>query len=214
MIASLVLTGEYNIGLNANNKLKVDDHLLLITDVPFVRYRFKKYTEKQLRYIVLTMKKFPSSAHLVEFTLSDDTPNELALFENSDYGTKIARFVYVPVTDEDIANELLSEKIERLKNIKEYFFDRVMIKDDSTMLYGLAADRIKHQIEKILDTDIKARDIGVCSSPLSFKNADVEGQACLTAVWARKLIADYVEVASESIPTASHECMTCCGCIK
>jgi hypothetical protein len=50
---------------------------------------------------------------------------------------------------------------------------------------------------------------GVCSSPLSFSEL-----ACLTAVKARELMSVYSTIADVALPSANHQCMNCCGCIR
>lgn len=211
MIASIVFKGMHNVGINGNQKIKVDGHLLSLADIPFVRYRFENYGETELEFIKNNKAKFNGPVHLAEVTLSANSCTVLDAMDDID---NLAKFLYVPIDDADIANGLKPETVELLGAVKDCFFDRVMIKDNSSMIYALAADRLKIEIEKALGDTFKASDIGVCGSPLSFRNSDVEGQACLTALWARKLMAEYAESADIVVPSASHECMTCCGCIQ
>ena len=40
MITSIVLTGEYSIGIDKNDRFQVGDKKISLKEVPFVRYRF------------------------------------------------------------------------------------------------------------------------------------------------------------------------------
>lgn len=218
MVASLVLTGQYNVGLNSNGKTKVDGHLLSLTDIPFVRYRFGTYAKEQYEYILKNMEKFKDQIHLIEMNLEPGIVESIeafhSVFDPAEKSEKIAKFLYISVDDEVKANGLSEETINLLKSVSEEYFDRIMLKDNTTELYEIAADRIKIQIENALDGLVSSRDIGICGSPLSFRSNDTEGQACLTAVWARKIMSEYAENPDITIPSASHECMTCCGCTR
>lgn len=216
MIASIVLKGMYKVGVNSNNKIKIEGHLMPLTDVPFVRYRFSNYGDKEIEFIKNNTKLLKGPVHLVEIPLTSDTAKIIEKMDEISEFEKIAKFVYVPIDDYDIANGFKQETLNNLESIKESYFDRLMLKDNCTMIYPIAADRLKIKIENIFDGEIKSREIGVCGSPLSFRNSDVEGQACLTAVWARKIISEYSELEDDkvTVPTANHECMTCCGCIQ
>lgn len=211
MVVSIVLTGRYNIGVNGNNKIKVNDKLIEMKDIPFIRYRFNEYTEEDIEFIKKNKEKFNGPIHLIEISLNDKTRNVLDMVNSME---DVPKFIYVPINDEDIAMGIKDNTLELLKGISDYFFDRVMIKDNTSMLYPLAADKIKFKIEEALNGAIPARDIGICGSPLSFRNNTTEGQACLTAVWARKIMAEYSSTPDIVVPSASHECMTCCGCIQ
>lgn len=211
MIVSLVLKDKYNVGINSNNKVKVDGHLIAVSDIPFVRYRFSQYGVEECEFIKNNIPKFEGPVHMAEVRLSENSISEI---ERLNENENLAVFLYVPITDYDIANGLREETVELLGKFEdsEVFYDRIMIKDESTQLYPLAAERLKLQISEITGDTIK--DIGVCGSPLSFRSGDEPGQACLTAVWARKLMSEYALSDNVVTPTANHENMTCCGCIK
>ena len=213
MIASIVLKGMYNVGINSNNKIKVDGHLLSLSDVPFVRYRFDKYGEAELEFIKQNKTRMKGPVHLVEVPLYDGCAE---VFDKIETMGGIARFLYIDVDDADINSGLKEETKNLLYKLVEAdsFFDRVMLKDKSTLIYPMAAEKLKLQVVDALGNIVEAKDIGVCGSPLSFRHSDIEGQACLTAVWARKIMAEYADSADIVIPTASHECMSCCGCIQ
>ena len=211
MIASIVYKDTYTVGINGNNKIKVDGHLLALSDIPFVRYRFSEWGEKQFEFVKMNMERFKGPVHMAEVTLGDNTKEILDKMDDFD---NLVKFIYVPIDNTDVSVGLKESTIEQLKNLGDAFYDRIMLKDNSSMIYALAADRIKIEVEKAIGGEFKASDIGVCGSPLSFRNSDAEGQACLTALWARKIMAEYASSPDIVIPTASHECMQCCGCIQ
>lgn len=209
MVASIVLTGKYTIGINGNNKIKVKDKLLATSDIPFIRYRFDSYGEDELEFIKANKKRFTEPVHLAEVILGDNTKTELDALDNIE---QLAKFLYVPISDADVATGLSDETVARLENITECYYDRIMLKDNTSMLYPLAAEKLKLDIKNI--TGFRPGDMGICGSPLSFRNGDEVGQACLTAVWARKIMADYSDNDAIVVPSASHENMSCCGCIQ
>jgi hypothetical protein len=51
--------------------------------------------------------------------------------------------------------------------------------------------------------------MGICSSPLSF-----DDMACLTAVKAREIMSRYSTTTDVALPSANHQSMNCCGCIR
>ena len=209
MVASLVLTGKFDIGVNTKGKVKVDGHLISVDDIPFIRYRFPNYGPEEFEFIKKNMAKFSRPVHLAEITIGNDTADVLTTFEEIG---KIATFVYIPVTDDNIANGLGDNVHQYLEDISECYFDRIMIKDNTSMMYPLAAEKIKLEISEYCD--FKSSDIGICGSSLSFRCGDEPGQACLTAVWARTIMANYASADDIVVPTASHESMDCCGCIR
>lgn len=209
MVSSLVLTGKYTIGINSKNKIKVDGHLLSLDDIPFIRYRFSEYGEAEIKFIRENKEKFRRPVHLVEITLGPNTKDIIEELESID---KLVKFVYVPVDDNDIKDGLSDTKQKYLQNIEDCNIDRIMLKDKAEMMYPIAAERIKIEIEDACG--FLASDIGVCGSCLSFRCGDEPGQACLTAVWARNIMAEYAEDDDIVVPSASHENMDCCGCIR
>lgn len=206
MITSIVLTDCHNIKMNSNKKFKVGEQLLSVEkDIPFVRYRFKGYTDKEFNYIKETMKKFNRSTHLIEIELNLNTKSIL------DYLTvnipNAAKYIYINITDEEVLNGELGETCQSLiEDLRGFKIDRYVLKDNSTTLDMVAYKKITKSLKPF---GIAETDIGVCSSPLSFGDL-----ACLTAVKARELMSTYSEVADVALPSANHQCMNCCGCIR
>lgn len=206
MITSVVLTDCHNIKLNSNKKFKVGEHTLSAEkEIPFVRYRFKDYTNKEFSYIEEVMNKFNRSTHLIEIELNERTKDVL------DYLTvnipNAAKYIYVNVTDTEVLNGELSEQYKDLiAELRDFEIDRYMLKDKSTTLDMVAYKKLAKSLKPF---GIAETDIGVCSSPLSFGDL-----ACLTAVKARELMSMYSEVDDVALPSANHQCMNCCGCIR
>jgi len=206
MKISIVLSGCHRIELDKSGKFNCGDTKVSIKEVPFVRYRFEQYTEKEIEYIGKMLDKFKFSTHLAEIQLSDKSYEELTLIKSKT--DSVATYIYVPITDEVVANGLSDETISMIEkaNMKEY--DRVMLKDNSSTLYNVPAIKIKKVIAG--KTGVDYRQIGICSSPLSFN----EGEACINAVRARRLSAEYARSYEVALPSANHECMNECGCIR
>lgn len=207
MVTSIVLTGRHTLNVNSFNKLKAGDNIISIEkDIPFVRYRFGVYTDADFQYIISTMDKLKYSTHLIELNLDTNTATNLEWLKNNI--TNIARFIYIDVTDEDVTRGgLTTDTLNLLMGIVQYNVDRVMLKDKSTKLDIVTAKKIIDALSK--QTDIKRDNFGVCSSPLSFGD-----MCCLTAVRAREIMAVYSLIADVALPTANHQCMNRCGCIR
>ena len=207
MITSIVVTGTHKIRMNSNKKIKINDNVLSVEkDIPFIRYRFDKYTQTEFDYIVTSMKQFNVSTHLAEILLSESTPDTITyLVENIG---NIAKYVYVDITDDEVVNGQLNEdKLLMLDKLVGLQVDRIMFKDKSTKLDTVTTKKIIKALSKRLE--FAENTFGVCSSPLSFSE-----WACLTAVKARELMSVYSNIADVALPSANHQCMNCCGCIR
>lgn len=218
MVTSIVLTGRYNIGISQSGKIKTPDGVLVdIKDIPFVRYRFEEYTDEDLEFISANMKKFPC-VHLVEINVND---NGLWALEQINMAEmNVAKMLYVPVGDNEVANGFTDEVLDCLENMCDFEFDKVNLKDISTTLYPAAVDKLKAEVASI--TGFTVNEIGVCGGPCCFIN----GNACLTAVKARELLAAYSNDEDTCVvPSANHEgnldkldnavdCVNKCGCIR
>ena len=206
MISSIVVNGMYNIKVNGNKKIKVGDTLLHTeNDVPFIRYRLQNYGEQEIQYIKDMQEKFPKSTHLIEMHIEHNTAEE---FKNLREQLSVAIFLYLNLTEDIVQQTVLPEDLlQKLQALQGCNFDRYMLKDDSISLDFMAADKIITQISKTYK--IKKDNIGLCGSPLSF-----QGLQCLSAVKARELMSIYNEHSDVPLPSANHECMNCCGCIR
>ncbi len=206
MVTSIVLTGEYTIGIDKNEKFQINGKKISIKDVPFVRYRLSEYNENTSQYINKMKQVFKYSAHMAEIPVVKGMRNIVdKLLEDVE---NLIIYLYVPVTDDTVQNGFSPEMLDTIREFEGAQFDRVMLKDLSSTLYLISANNIKNQIANILA--INPSEIGICSSPLSFNT----GEACLTAVKARELSAMYTDNDECALPTANHEDMPCCGCIR
>ena len=205
MISNLVLTGTYNIGIT-NEKMMLNGNRNDIKDIPFIRYRFENYTDDKLEYIKSMQNKFKYSAHLAEVYVKDGFVEEVKSLKEK--LNNIIVFLYIPITNEDVAADSISENTENLlydlvdANVD---VDRVMIKDLSSSLFTVVANKMKKRITEILGYPIS--DVGICCSPLSV----FDGNACLTAMKARELSAIYNNN-PVAVPSEKHECKNEHGC--
>lgn len=208
MISSIVVTGCHNIGMNSSKKICINDTTFSVEkDIPFIRYRFDKYDEEEYAYIDKMKKQFSLSTHLAEINVNEQTATILEEIGKR-FNNTIVRYVYIDITDADVVNGKLDENIMNLLNdIVVLSVDRIMLRDKTTTLDTVSAKRII----KSICTDLGTTDdmIGICSSPLSFGE-----YACLTAVKARELMSLYSSVVDVALPSANHQCMNCCGCIR
>lgn len=210
MVTSIVVKGRFNIGVNSKDKIYIEEKHVALKDIPFVRYRFNCYGNDDIEYIKNSIKKFKHSIHMVEVTIQDGCIEQLNTMDEVDDFENVVRYVYIPVDNNCVLEGSIGERSkELLEEIadNEIGYDRIMIKDNSDTLQYIVANKLKAEIAEITGDDVD--DIGVCSSPLSFDN-----QACLTALKARELAAEYGVDEDMALPTANHQCMECCGCIR
>lgn len=207
MITSICLTDTHRIELDKYGKFVVDGIKIALKDVPFVRYRFSQYGQKEIDYIKEMKSKFVHSAHLAEVNFSENVNTDLELLDTVD---RVIKFLYIPITDNEVLNGFSAEALELLNNLDDTSLDRIMLKDNSNTLHTLSSNKLKKQITDKLVSLKNYKDIGVCQSPLSFDGSN----ACLTAIRARDLAANYSDNEDMALPSANHECMNTCGCIR
>lgn len=217
MITSIVLTGMYNIGISDSGKIQTPDGVIINTkDIPFVRYRFSEYNSEQLEFIKKNKARF-NCVHVAEVTLSPKAASELKAIREMD--ENIACLVYIDVTDTEVANGLTDEQIELIESVEDCEIDRLLIRDKSNSMYEMALDKLKKQVSDASDFDVT--DIGCCGGPCAFFG----GNACLTALHAREILARYADRDDIVVPSANHEgtldkadtassCVNKCGCIR
>lgn len=217
MVTSIMLTGMYNIGISSNNKIQTPEGVIVdLQDIPFIRYRFDRYGEEELKFIANNKKKFPC-VHLVEINIGSDTPDIISKIEY--ISENIAIMLYVDITDEVVDNKAFSDEVtEWMEDVADCRFDRLNLRDKSTKLFNSDLDIIKKEAASIMG--LRAKDIGLCGGPLCF----MEGNACLTAVKAREILANYADRDDVVVPSANHEAklganegkdyLNSCGCIR
>lgn len=217
MVTSIVLTGMHKIGISSAGKIKTPDGVLVeLKNIPFVRYRFSQYGEEEFTFILENKKNF-SCVHLVELKLDKDTLSTIDRLNELD--DMIGKIVYVDITDEDVTNGINDETIVLLEELQGADIDRLSLRDKSTTLFPLALSIMKKQVKQA--SGIKEDQIGVCGGPCCFS----DGNACLTAVKAREILARYSEEADVVVPSSNHEgsldntdnielCTNKCGCIR
>ena len=212
MISSLILKGRYNVGVNSSNRIMLDGEVTPLTDVPFIRYRFGDFGDENIEFLKSNMSRLHGPCHLAEYDISTMPKEQL---EDLNAIDGLAIYAYIDIDDADLSNGIAAEKVEKLKSISDLYFDRLIIRDKSSMMYPLAADKLTFELSDILGGAVKASDIGICCSPLTPRTPNSESKACLSAVWARRLMADYTDNVDVATPTANHECCSdgCC-CIR
>lgn len=207
MITCVVLTDTWRVDLDSHLRFNLNDQKISIKSVPFVRYRFSEYTDREIEYIKEMKKKFKYSIHMAEVELCKNIDNVLDKLNSAIENLVI--YVYIPVTDDDVKEGLGGGKLSLIRLLVNKKYERIMLKDKSTSLDFITAEQFKKQVAQIL-VDIKPNEIGICQSPLSFE----EGNSCLTAIKAREIAAEYAERDDIALPSANHQCMNTCGCIR
>jgi len=215
MITNLMIMGRFDIGVNSKNAICIDNKFINIEkEIPIVRYRFKDYSEDDLQYITNNMKKFKASAHLVEIELSEKTAEQHKLFGDAMQGNlKVAKFLRIEVDDKDMSEGcLVDSKLQQLESVKSLYFDRYILVDKTTFLDYINTKRLISYVSKFMG--VREGDVGICGCASSFG-----GDQCLSAVKAREIMSIYTNIGSNeaikiALPTANHEDMSNCGCIR
>lgn len=204
-----------------------------ITEIPSVTYAFgNATTEEYLRgpveggpcpyevYVRQAMKKFPHSLHVVHFNCDSQIVHALM---NSDcrWLMEVAVVLHVRVDDSEVANAEIREstlyelgrlKAERTNNVADrqpllYYIDKIMIHDNSRSMWTVQAERFKKQLKMFFENP--QLNVGICGSPLS-RGED----SCLSARQDREWAAIYVTNPVVALPSANHQNMERCGCIR
>lgn len=216
MVTSIVLTGEYKIGIS-NGKIKTPDGVTVeIKNIPFIRYRFTSYGDSELEYIKANMGRF-ECLHIVEVDVNADTIETLEKIR--DISDSIGIMLYIDINDTDVINGINPDLLDIANTSLDFDVDYLNLRDKSTILDGSSISRLIKQITD--STDFDKDEIGVCGGPCCF----YDGRACLTAIKARNILAKYSNRDDVVVPSANHEgkidnldnlanCVNKCGCIR
>lgn len=207
MISSIMIRKPYKLAMNSSRKIQIGDKVLSVDkEIPFIRYAFDSYGQSEYDYIKNSMEQFNKATHLIQIQLNEDTIR--VYNEISEKIPNTAKYLYINISDEEVVAKSLNQNtLNLLSSLKECKFDRYMIKDNTICLDAVTGDVIIKQVASILG--INKANIGFCSSPLSFGDG-----ACLTAVKARELMCLYSTTSDVALPSANHQCMNSCGCIR
>lgn len=208
MITSIKVKGMYNIGVNESNNIDINGTNVSLKDIPFVRYEFDKYDTDEVNYIKESMNKFIHSTHLLQFKVGEslltDLNNTIELHNN------VAKYVYADIIEENVGTSQLNA--DTIIAIQQAYtvcrFDRFMLVDKTASLDMANAKKIIKHLSTVLG--VNESKIGICSSPLCMS----DNLACLTAVTARELAAIYATSKEIVSPSANHQDMNCCGCMR
>lgn len=202
MITAVEFKGKYNLGVNSSEKFfydKEENKSEHIKNIPIVIYNFEK-EELDLEFIREQMKRFKYSCHVAFLTQEEVGDNIYALsMELKEMG--VAVFVFYDIfRKEDGSIGVTGDKF----NVP---MDRLVLRDKTNDMQITELNALKRAVSKISGQPLN--DIGVCSSPFSFGE-----NACLCAIWARRIMAKYTSNTEVALPSANHECMEECGCIR
>lgn len=208
MITNIKLKGMYNVGVDETNHIDVNGTSVLLKDIPFVRYDFEKYDAEEVEFIKKTMEKFNMSTHLIQIYISDRVLTDLD--NTAELHSKVAKYLYINVENRHLADNALDTETLNIATqaCTACRFDRVMLVDKTTSMDMASAKKIIKLTSKTLG--VSESKIGICSSPLCMS----DNLACLTAVTARELAAIYATSKDVTTPSANHQDMNCCGCMR
>lgn len=209
VVANLVLTGIFTVDTK-KKKVVVGGYEVFLTDIPFIRYRFKRFDEGCDEYILSMCGKFKTATPLLEVTLYEKCYEDIARLSSKI--PNLAVMLYIPIEDSDVEKSDISEESKAL--LQEVVdsgvaYDRIMIKDNSNTLFTVSFNSMRASIQRI--TGCEVGKVGVCKSPLSAYN----NNACIPAIVAREILINH-DSKSNTTPTARMECRNggkCC-CIR
>lgn len=212
MIASIRFRGKYELGMSSSGYMDIDGKKISYKEVPFVRYKFDKYDDSDIDFIIENSKRFDRSTTLVEIQLEagiEDFINKLR-----ERMEKVAVFVYADIQDIDVISAVNDvddfdyETCDALAELVEQCdVDRICLVDKTNILNYANADKLLEQYSDM--TGMDKEDFAFCNSPLSLSE-----YGCLTAIKARELMAMYGSDSDDvPLPTANHQ-KGCCGCIQ
>lgn len=190
-----------------------------IADIPFIRYRFERYGAEEASYIRKLQGIFKHSAHLAEIVFKGDTSETLEAVKYLENEVEnLCKFVYIPVDDNLLSevtdNRELPENLsDMLYDLSEMSVDQFCLKDKSSAAGVIQFNLVRKLVAGVVfGSARKYENIGICESPLTFVE---DNSACLTAAKAREFMAVYCrDDLTQPTPSANHQCMGCCGCIK
>lgn len=208
MITNLLITGEHKIKLGKSQKLAFGDSKVSVKEIPLVRFRPSEITENTVDYFYELKEKFKYSCHILELEVSEYALNVLkVLADKEDFNIV---FLFVPVTDKELEVGIQEDVLDLVnKCIDTYDIERLIIKDNTSMMHSIQYNELKSQITNATGGGESKHWIGICGSPMSFGD-----EACLTAVIAREIMANYGENDEYALPSSKHESMNECGCIR
>lgn len=208
MVTSIKLKGMYNIGVNSSNQIDVAGTNVALKDIPFVRYDFESYGDDEVNYITRMMNQFKLSTHLIQIKVNENIVSALSKLDVFD--GKVAKYLYINVDTTVLNNGCIDNETLRLtmNAISTTMIDRIMLVDNTDNMDMLNAKKIMTATAKVLT--VKPDKIGICSSPLCMTGE----LACLTALKARELASIYSSNTDVALPSANHQCMNCCGCMR
>lgn len=208
MVTNLLFKSVFDVEVY-KSKFTLNNEINSTKEIPFLRFNLDNYDENAVAYIKGMLDKFEYSVGICEFSLRDTLLSELdTLGELED---TVAKILHIRVTNDDVANGGISEHdIELLNTLSNsvHKMDRVVLHDNSTVLNPVMISLMKKQICNTLG--LKGENsVGLCGSPFSF-----DGSSCLTAEVARDLISIYGYNRDVKIPSANHQSMDSCSCIR
>ena len=196
MVTGIEFVKPVNVSVNSNGKFYLDHaetNAESIKSIPVVVYS----NLVNLEFIRQNITKFKLSCHVV---LVDHTNITEELREELNK-MGVAVVVRVPLEDCSLAETLTKS------NVNYFLCDRVVLLDRKLNTSPFEITAFKEELAQLVN--VPSLDIGVCGSPFSFGE-----NACLNAIWCRRLMAKYTSNTEVALPSANHESMECCGCIR
>lgn len=224
MIHSLYISKPVTVRPNSRGKLNVPTGAVLadgkadvihtsVQEVVSISYHFEDHDDiaKLPEYVRGMQKIFPHTLHVVHLDTSYDSKELVKA--NKQFFDSLPLIVHLPVFDRDIENGTIAdiESFSEWQAVVEVLgsnpIDRYMLDDLTTSMYTDMANRLRKQAADMFGTDIES--IGICGSPLSDNEL-----CCLSARLDREWAAKYVHNEFVVLPSANHQNMERCGCLR
>lgn len=201
MVTALEFNSEYELGVSNTGKFFIDKENGVaesIKNVPVVIYN----NIYNLEYIKSNMDKFKYSCHIAFIDLKTIQWNIIRKMNSMG----IAVFLRIDINEID-GSIGIDLRVDDFPTEYSLYFDRYVLVDNTKSMTFEKLMELKGIVAQTFR--IPVEEVGVCGSPFSFGDS-----ACLCATWARRVMAKYVSNTEVALPSAHHECMEECGCIR
>lgn len=201
MVTALEFKSEYDLGISQTGKFYVDKENNVIESIKNVPIVIENNIYN-LDYIKSNMNKLKYSCHVAFIDI--DKANVEFIKSLNKMGVAVFLRMTINENNMEIVMDLNDETVPY--DVRGCI-DRYILVDNTKSMTFDKLLKIKEFVGETLGVSVD--DIGVCGSPFSFGD-----NACLCAVWARRIMAKYISNTEVALPSANHECMEECGCIR
>lgn len=212
---NLYLRGFYHIKIE-KERFVLGEETVKTKEVPFVRYHFPNKVWDSLKepeclidftkYLIEKAKQFNYSCHMVECPLErvDELLMWLASEPNYDWTKQFVFFVRARL-DAEVDYNAIRQAYQKMSG---YSVEGIIMEDKSMVL---TLRELQEVLKKVAKTcGIAEHQVRLCGSAFCYGSES----SCLTAIYARELMAKKLLPDDAPTPSANNQDMTHCSCIS